>query len=156
MWKVDTERNAINSEGSRDCSKDGKSSSKHNGRDFKSNGGWNGLYRKRKKKKSAHKYSFAASRPSCSTTTWSSSSSRWMEFSREFWVAIWHQTPFLLCFPFRRIHEVSWVRSQVLVHIPPLAWPPVFCKETLCLEPVIQFLDVNFVCWGGLADRGEG
>ncbi|KAK2409173.1 hypothetical protein P8452_70755 [Trifolium repens] len=32
----------------------------------------------------------------------------------------------------------------------------VFCKETLCSELVTQFLDVNFVCWGSLADRGEG
>jgi len=32
----------------------------------------------------------------------------------------------------------------------------VFCKETLCSELVIQFLDVNFVCWGALTDRGEG
>ncbi|MCI27841.1 FAS-associated factor 2-B, partial [Trifolium medium] len=32
----------------------------------------------------------------------------------------------------------------------------VFCKETLCSELVTQFLDVNFVCWGALADRGEG
>uniref|UniRef100_A0A0R0FL85 UBX domain-containing protein n=1 Tax=Glycine max TaxID=3847 RepID=A0A0R0FL85_SOYBN len=31
-----------------------------------------------------------------------------------------------------------------------------YCMETLCSEPVIQFLDVNFVCWGGLVDRGEG
>lgn len=32
----------------------------------------------------------------------------------------------------------------------------VFCKETLCSELVTQFLDVNFVCWGALTDRGEG
>ncbi|KAL8140821.1 hypothetical protein V2J09_006842 [Rumex salicifolius] len=31
-----------------------------------------------------------------------------------------------------------------------------FCKETLGSELVIQFLDANFVSWGGLADRGEG
>lgn len=31
-----------------------------------------------------------------------------------------------------------------------------FCRDTLGSEVVIQFLDANFVSWGGLADRGEG
>ncbi|GMH01266.1 hypothetical protein Nepgr_003105 [Nepenthes gracilis] len=31
-----------------------------------------------------------------------------------------------------------------------------FCRETLCTELVAQFLDANFVSWGGVADRGEG
>ncbi|KAK1427659.1 hypothetical protein QVD17_16351 [Tagetes erecta] len=30
-----------------------------------------------------------------------------------------------------------------------------FCKDTLCSEVVVQFLDANFMSWGGLADRGE-
>ncbi|TKY55232.1 Plant UBX domain-containing protein 10 [Spatholobus suberectus] len=42
------------------------------------------------------------------------------------------------------------------LHSPDHPFANVFCKETLCSEPVIQFLDVNFVCWGALADRGEG
>jgi len=43
------------------------------------------------------------------------------------------------------------------LHSPDHPFANVFCKETLCSEPVIQFLDVNFVCWGGgLAYRGEG
>lgn len=42
------------------------------------------------------------------------------------------------------------------LHSPDHPFANVFCKETLCSEPVIQFLDVNFVCWGGLVDRGEG
>lgn len=33
---------------------------------------------------------------------------------------------------------------------------PPFCKETLCSEVVVEFLDANFVSWGGVADRGEG
>ncbi|KAF5933121.1 hypothetical protein HYC85_029292 [Camellia sinensis] len=33
---------------------------------------------------------------------------------------------------------------------------PSFCRETLCSEVVVQFLDANFVCWGALANRGEG
>ncbi|KAI3763153.1 hypothetical protein L1987_53604 [Smallanthus sonchifolius] len=31
-----------------------------------------------------------------------------------------------------------------------------FCKDTLCSEVVVQFLDANFMSWGGFADRGEG
>ncbi|XP_058733608.1 plant UBX domain-containing protein 10-like [Vicia villosa] len=44
----------------------------------------------------------------------------------------------------------------VYLHSPDHPFANVFCKETLCSELVIQFLDVNFVCWGGVADRGEG
>ncbi|CAJ1943811.1 unnamed protein product [Sphenostylis stenocarpa] len=42
------------------------------------------------------------------------------------------------------------------LHSPDHPFANFFCKETLCSEPVIQFLDVNFVCWGGLTYRGEG
>ncbi|KAA8542274.1 hypothetical protein F0562_023591 [Nyssa sinensis] len=31
-----------------------------------------------------------------------------------------------------------------------------FCREALCSELVVQFIDANFVSWGGLANRGEG
>ncbi|CAM8912662.1 unnamed protein product [Rhodiola kirilowii] len=31
-----------------------------------------------------------------------------------------------------------------------------FCRETLCCEVVVQFLDANFVSWGGVAEWGEG
>lgn len=33
---------------------------------------------------------------------------------------------------------------------------PSFCKNTLCAEVVVEFLDANFMSWGGLADTGEG
>ncbi|MED6105971.1 hypothetical protein PIB30_000760 [Stylosanthes scabra] len=42
------------------------------------------------------------------------------------------------------------------LHSPDHNFANVFCKETLCSELVTQFLDMNFVCWGALADRGEG
>lgn len=42
------------------------------------------------------------------------------------------------------------------LHSPDHPFTNAFCKETLCSELVVQFLDVNFVCWGALADRGEG
>jgi FAS-associated factor 2 len=42
------------------------------------------------------------------------------------------------------------------LHSPQHPFTPSFCWETLCSELVVQFLDANFVCWGALADRGEG
>ncbi|KAG8378812.1 hypothetical protein BUALT_Bualt07G0023800 [Buddleja alternifolia] len=42
------------------------------------------------------------------------------------------------------------------IHSPEHPFTPSFCRETLCSEVVVQFLDANFVCWGGLASRGEG
>ncbi|XP_022963629.1 plant UBX domain-containing protein 10-like isoform X2 [Cucurbita moschata] len=31
-----------------------------------------------------------------------------------------------------------------------------FREETLRSEVVVQFLDANFICWGALANRGDG
>lgn len=42
------------------------------------------------------------------------------------------------------------------LHSPQHPFTPSFCWETLCSELVVQFLNANFVCWGALADRGEG
>ncbi|KAF8005930.1 hypothetical protein BT93_K0266 [Corymbia citriodora subsp. variegata] len=42
------------------------------------------------------------------------------------------------------------------LHAPDHPFTPSFCRETLCSEMVVQFLDVNFISWGGLADSGEG
>ncbi|XP_028769939.1 plant UBX domain-containing protein 10-like [Neltuma alba] len=42
------------------------------------------------------------------------------------------------------------------IHSPEHPFTHNFCRETLCSELVTEFLDVNFICWGGLADRGEG
>ncbi|KAK6148341.1 hypothetical protein DH2020_019253 [Rehmannia glutinosa] len=42
------------------------------------------------------------------------------------------------------------------IHSPEHPFTPSFCRETLCSELVVQFLDANFVCWGGLASRGDG
>ncbi|KAF5732169.1 FAS-associated factor 2-B-like [Tripterygium wilfordii] len=44
----------------------------------------------------------------------------------------------------------------VYLHSPQYPFTPSFCKDTLCSELVVQFLDANFISWGGLADRGEG
>ncbi|XP_030440296.2 plant UBX domain-containing protein 10-like [Syzygium oleosum] len=42
------------------------------------------------------------------------------------------------------------------LHAPDHPFTPSFCRETLCSEMVVQFLDENFVSWGGLTDSGEG
>lgn len=42
------------------------------------------------------------------------------------------------------------------LHSPDHPFTPSFCRETLCSEVVVEFLDANFVSWGGLVDRGEG
>lgn len=42
------------------------------------------------------------------------------------------------------------------LHSPDHPFATSFCRETLCSEVVVQFLDANFVCWGGLANGGEG
>ncbi|XP_071691090.1 plant UBX domain-containing protein 10-like isoform X2 [Rutidosis leptorrhynchoides] len=42
------------------------------------------------------------------------------------------------------------------LHSPNHPFTPPFCKNTLCSEVVVQFLDANFVSWGGAADRDEG
>lgn len=42
------------------------------------------------------------------------------------------------------------------IHSPEHPFTPSFCRETLCSEIVVQFLDANFISWGGLASGGEG
>lgn len=42
------------------------------------------------------------------------------------------------------------------LHSPEHPFTPTFCRETLCSEVVVQFLDANFVSWGALANGGEG
>ncbi|KAK4749659.1 hypothetical protein SAY87_027108 [Trapa incisa] len=42
------------------------------------------------------------------------------------------------------------------LHLNDHPFTPSFCRQTLCSELVVQFLDANFICWGGFADRGEG
>ncbi|KZV45708.1 FAS-associated factor 2 [Dorcoceras hygrometricum] len=42
------------------------------------------------------------------------------------------------------------------IHSPDHPFTPSFCRETLCSEVTVQFLDANFVSWGALASGGEG
>lgn len=42
------------------------------------------------------------------------------------------------------------------LHSPEHPLTPSFCRDTLCSELVVQYLDANFVCWGAVANREEG
>ncbi|KAK9155109.1 hypothetical protein Sjap_002589 [Stephania japonica] len=44
----------------------------------------------------------------------------------------------------------------IYLHSPDHPFTGPFCTSTLCLDLVVQFLDANFVSWGGLASREEG
>ncbi|KAJ7945838.1 plant UBX domain-containing protein 10-like [Quillaja saponaria] len=49
-------------------------------------------------------------------------------------------------------HKFLFIYLHLLEH----PFTSIFCKETLCSDLVVQFLNVNFICWGSLTDRGEG
>ncbi|XP_076936569.1 plant UBX domain-containing protein 10-like [Bidens hawaiensis] len=42
------------------------------------------------------------------------------------------------------------------LHSPDHPFTPPFCKGTLCSEVVVEFLDANFMSWGGVASSVEG
>ena len=42
------------------------------------------------------------------------------------------------------------------LHSPEHPFTPSFCRETLCSELVVQYLDANFVSWGAFENSGEG
>lgn len=44
----------------------------------------------------------------------------------------------------------------VYLHSPEHANTPLFCERTLCSEPVVQFVNENFVAWGGDVRTSEG
>ncbi|XP_027330847.1 plant UBX domain-containing protein 10-like [Abrus precatorius] len=67
--------------------------------------------------------------------------------------------PFFYAFRFSEAMKLAEKDHKFVfmyLHSPDHPFANVFCKETLCSEFVSQFLDVNFVCWGALADRGDG
>ncbi|KAK9073535.1 hypothetical protein SSX86_007859 [Deinandra increscens subsp. villosa] len=49
-------------------------------------------------------------------------------------------------------HKLAFLYLHSLDH----PFTPPFCKDTLCSEVVVEFLDANFMSWGGDADKGEG
>ncbi|GFZ07834.1 hypothetical protein Acr_19g0007710 [Actinidia rufa] len=52
----------------------------------------------------------------------------------------------------REEHKFVFLYLHSLDH----PFTPAFCRETLGSELVVQFLDANFVCWGAVANMGEG
>ncbi|XP_010928213.1 plant UBX domain-containing protein 10 [Elaeis guineensis] len=42
------------------------------------------------------------------------------------------------------------------LHDPDHPYTAPFCRNTLCSQLVVEFLDTNFVSWGAVANRGEG
>ncbi|KAG1363832.1 plant UBX domain-containing protein 10 [Cocos nucifera] len=42
------------------------------------------------------------------------------------------------------------------LHDPDHPYTAPFCRDTLCSQLVVEFLDTNFVSWGAVANRGEG
>ncbi|KAL1333932.1 hypothetical protein AAHE18_11G140200 [Arachis hypogaea] len=67
--------------------------------------------------------------------------------------------PFFYACRFRKAVKLAEQDHRFMfmyLHSPDHNFANVFCKGTLCSELVMQFLDMNFVCWGALADRGEG
>lgn len=42
------------------------------------------------------------------------------------------------------------------LHSPEHPFTPSFCRETLCSDLVVQYLDANFVSWGGIPNTEEG
>ncbi|KAK1291298.1 hypothetical protein QJS10_CPB17g00277 [Acorus calamus] len=42
------------------------------------------------------------------------------------------------------------------LHSPENPYTAPFCRNTLCSEPVGEFLDANFISWGAMASSGEG
>lgn len=43
----------------------------------------------------------------------------------------------------------------VYLHAPEHPFTASFCRETLCSDVVVQFLDANFVCWGALEGAAD-
>ncbi|ERN16103.1 hypothetical protein AMTRI_Chr11g95210 [Amborella trichopoda] len=44
----------------------------------------------------------------------------------------------------------------VYLHSPDHPDTSAFCRDTLCAQPVVEFLNENFVCWGGSVRSSEG
>lgn len=42
------------------------------------------------------------------------------------------------------------------LHSPEHPFTPSFCRQTLCSELSVQYLNANFVCWGALENKGQG
>ncbi|XP_024025337.1 plant UBX domain-containing protein 10 [Morus notabilis] len=67
--------------------------------------------------------------------------------------------PFFYACHFMEALKIAQDENKFLfmyLHSPEHPFTPSFCRETLCSELAVQYLDANFVCWGALASGGEG
>ncbi|KAE8697312.1 C365.01 protein [Hibiscus syriacus] len=67
--------------------------------------------------------------------------------------------PFFYCCSFMQALKIAEDDHKLMfmyLHSPEHPFTPSFCSTTLSSEPVVQFLDANFISWGAIADRGEG
>ncbi|XP_021889032.1 LOW QUALITY PROTEIN: plant UBX domain-containing protein 10-like [Carica papaya] len=67
--------------------------------------------------------------------------------------------PFFFACKFSETSKIAEEEGKFMfmyLHSPGHPFTPSFCRNTLCSELIVQFLDANFVCWGALADRVEG
>lgn len=67
--------------------------------------------------------------------------------------------PFFYACRFIQALKIAQDEKKLLflyLHSPNHPFAAEFCRETLCSEVVVEFLDANFVSWGAIADRGEG
>lgn len=67
--------------------------------------------------------------------------------------------PFFYACRFIQAMKISQDEKKLLflyLHSPNHPFAAEFCRETLCNEVVVQFVDANFVSWGAIAESGEG
>lgn len=67
--------------------------------------------------------------------------------------------PFFYACPFAQALKMAEEESRfvfIYLHSPDHPYTASFCRNTLCSEVVVQFLDANFISWAAMADRGEG
>ncbi|XP_047971616.1 plant UBX domain-containing protein 10-like [Salvia hispanica] len=70
-----------------------------------------------------------------------------------------HTHPFFYACRLMEALKISREEHKLMfmyIHSPDHPFTPNFCRETLSSELVVQFLDANFVSWGGISSRGEG
>ncbi|KAK9132741.1 hypothetical protein Scep_012269 [Stephania cephalantha] len=67
--------------------------------------------------------------------------------------------PFFYAFRFMEALKIAEQDHKLLfiyLHSPDHPFTGPFCASTLCSDLAVQFLDANFISWGGLASREEG
>lgn len=55
-----------------------------------------------------------------------------------------------------KIAEDKFKFVFLYLHAPDHPYTAPFCRDTLCSQLVVEFLDANFISWGAVVDTGEG